>query len=225
MRIVALGPNIEPSKVVGAFHSRIFDGEVYDSLGKTISGFDANRYNTTTPIVSHLTRSWPDPAKICMPSGTLLIEETISRSLEIFSSVRTFETKLEKVVRVSLSKGDFRGLDSLLKQYDEVDFDEVYPQLPDCPELHDQVNRFREVVAIRHKDIVDEFQHVTLCKVYPLSKSYKDSMVRANFSALMFEKYPVISLNSLTVFSESAFKVISPHLDTDYFFLQYFDVA
>lgn len=224
MRIVAIGSDSRPSKVISAAHSTIFHGESSDAFGKRIFGFDKNRFETETPIIRHLTRSFPDRAKICLSNSQLLIEENLAKELEVFHCVRTFETRIKKVVNVSLAKGDFKALNKMLRQHNEADFDNIYSSLPDCPELHSKVNRFREVVAIKHSNVCTEFPVGREYKVYTLSSMEKDEIERVTFSKQMFAKYPVLSLRTLTIFSEDAFSIISPHLDTDYFWLQNFDV-
>lgn len=215
MKAYAVGKSLHSPKL-SFFHYLVFHGkEVQDApFWRMADPFVGN--GLTNPL--YLIRNARDIPSVFMPNITLIVSEAVKGKIEALPHTFFLPVHFHKVVNFPVyPAGDFSVASS--PEYKKVlrktnDIEHFLERLPDVPSLHGSLPPYYELVVSRLSDIADQYPSVKDIVITMKTPSVRNRKMK--LSADLLRDYPVVWYG-YPVFSETAFPLIKPYLDRDYF--------
>lgn len=161
----------------------------------------------------HVIRSKNIIPDVFKPGSNFVVSEVVRDKLSSLPNLEFLEVVFDRLVDFYYEKGD----GSFYYESDTLESPgERLVELPDCPEAHEDVGRFFELINAKNSDIVDNYDSVErICVEIGRPKSH-DPVV-GHISKQMMTDYPILKVEWGFLFNEEAYRLFEPHIDWDYF--------
>lgn len=219
-----IGSRVVATDAINAFHTLMFHGKVRRE-GVGTGGPSAHRYGEAldNPIL-YTCNGYRTP-DFAMPVVSLIVSRDVYNALKDLPGIMFADVRVEKVVYLPYSAGDFSFFERADFRKDPVKagFETVFERWPDRPELHSKVEPRYEIVMPRGRLLAASYPS---CQEMILpSPTGEDEPEPELISLKMIEEYSLVQFMAGTVVTLETFRRIEPFLNKDYYAVADFRIA
>ncbi len=162
----------------------------------------------TPLLMTHNAYRIPD---IFTPRCDFVVCDSVRAKIAHLPNIEFLRVEFKKLIWLHYQAGDFSGLDNPPCD-DPLD---LFKILPGVEGSQGFVGPYFELLTWRVQDIAAEFEPLKPIEVAIGRPGYEDE-VELSLSADLVRAYP-ICWSDVTILSDEAFELLSPHLDRDYY--------
>lgn len=173
--------------------------------------------STPNPSPLQVMRSGLVVPPVTLPGDCLVVTHKIATQLNAVSGIRIRDVVIRKAVDYYIAKGD----KSWVQHWGQQDPYKVLRSLPNSPRLYSEMPRLFELQLMRLDDIIANFPDAPRISINVASL---EQTVVIRLSTAVLQQYSILSESGVAIMSEVAFSIFAPHLDSDFFVIQQFEI-
>ena len=211
------------SERINVFHYCMFHGEA----SRQGSSFLLNAAHSLDDDFSDpicLSRNGTKIPDVFKPTTNLVVAFHVKEKLEQLPGIAFCPVAFAKLIDFPYQAGDFSYFSTVKYRLNPTkeDPETLIARLPNCPHLHHKAGKYYELVVDANWKIEQRYDHLSLVRFV---KPYlcQSQIVELKLSRQMLADHPIFWVEGGILLTAMAFRLLSDHLDRDYFSVTEFE--